>query len=132
MNAGVIILLDAVLGRFIYPPVRGCSTGVLLTDRLIPGRFPVRGELSLAVDLGWVAEPAPRNAEFSLAADLGRVAEPVPWKAEFLLAIWDPIPDDPGCLSFRLCSCSFLGNLREASCGGVFSEVEEEARSSGH
>ena len=91
--------------------VRGCSTGVLLTDRLIPDRFPARGELSLAVDLNQVAEPAPGNAEFSLAVDLGQVAEPVPWNAEFLLAVWDPIPDDPGCLSFRLRGRSFLGSL---------------------
>ena len=68
------------------------------------------GELSLAVDLGQVAEPASGNAEFSLAFDLGRVAEPVPWKAEFLLAVWDPIPDDPGCLSLRLRGSSFLGS----------------------
>ena len=115
-----------------HKKVRGCSTGVLLTDRLIPGQFPVRGELSLAVDLGRVTEPAPGNAEFSLAVDLGLVAEPVPWNAEFLLAVWDPIPDDPGCLSFRLRGRSFLGSLREASCGGVFSEGEGEARSSGH
>ena len=52
---------------------RGCSTGVLLTDLLIPGRFPVSGELSLAVDLSRVAEPDPGNAEF-------------------LLAVWDPLP----------------------------------------
>ena len=90
------------------------------------------GELSLAVDLGRVAEPASGNAELSLAVDLGRVAEPVPWNAEFLLAVWDPIPDDPGCLSLRQRGSSFLGSLREASFGGVFSEGEGEARSPGH
>ena len=93
------------------------------------------GELSLAVDLGRVAEPASGNAELSLAVDLGWVAEPVPWNAEFLLAVWDPIPvfqdvtfclaDDPGCLSLRPRGRSFLGSLREASWGGVFSWLRE-------
>ena len=108
-------------------------SGVLLIDRPIPGRFPASGnaEISLAVDLGRVAEPASGNAELSFAVDLGRVAEPVPWNAEFLLAVWDPVPvfqdaelslvEDPGCFSLCRRGRNLLGSLREASCGGVFS-----------
>ena len=93
MNAGVVILLNAVLGRFIYPPdfrvvrsnrrsafslaenlgdceccgckkVRGCSTGALMLDLLVPGRCPGSGEFLLAADLGRVAELELGRAEF--------------------------------------------------------------------
>ena len=70
------------------------------------------------------------RGELSFAVDLGQVAEPVPWNAKFLLAVWDPILDDPGCLSLHLRGRSFLGSLLEASRGGVFSEGEGAARSS--
>ena len=42
---------------------------VLLTDLLIPGRFPGSGEFSLAVDLGRVAVLDSGRAEFLLAGD---------------------------------------------------------------
>ena len=80
-------------GRCGRKKVRGCSTGVLFIDPLIPGQFPGSRELSLAVDLGRVAEPASWN-ELWLAVDPGRVAEPISWNA-FLLAVgahWVRLP----------------------------------------
>ena len=75
--------------------VRGCSTGVLLTDLLIPGRFPGCGKFSLAVDLGRVAVLDPGQAEFLLAGDPSWVAEPAMRDAEFSLA------KSPGCFPLR-------------------------------
>ena len=93
MNAGVVSLLDAVLGRFIYPrisgwswsnlhsafslaenlgyceccgckKVRGCSTGALMFDLLVPGCCPGSSEFPLAADLGRVAVLELGRAEF--------------------------------------------------------------------
>ena len=96
-----------------------------MVDLLVPGRCPGSGEFSLAADLGRVAVLELGRAEFSLAVDLSWVAGPATRDAEFLLV------ESPGCLSLRRRGCSRQGSLLEASCGGVFSEGEGAARSSG-
>ena len=94
---------------------RSCSTGVLLFDPLIPGRFPGNGEFSLAADLGRVAALDPERAEFLLADDPGWVAGPATRDAEF------PLVEDPGCFCLRRRGRNLLRSLQETSWGGVFS-----------
>ena len=94
---------------------------VLLTDLLVPGRFPGNGEFSLAVDLGRVAVLDSGRAEFLLAGDPSWVAESAVRDAEFSLA------NSPGCFSLRRRGRNLRGSLREASCGGVFSWFSEGA-----
>ena len=101
-------------------------TGALLFDLLVPGRFPGSDEFSLAADLGRVAALEPGRAEFLLGGDPSWVAGPATRDAALLLA------ESPGCFPLRRRGRSRLGSLREASCGGVFSEGEGEARSPGH
>ena len=96
-----------------------------MVDLLVPGRCPRSGEFSLAADLGRVAVLELGRAEFSLAVDLSWVAGPATRDAEFSLV------ESPGCLSLRRRGRSRLGSLLEASRGGVFSEGEGAARSSG-
>ena len=79
------------------------------------------GEFSLAVDLGRVAVPDPGRAEFLLAGDPSWVAEPAVRDAEFSLA------KSPSCFPLRRRGRNLRGNLREASCGGVFSWFSEGA-----
>ena len=112
------ILLDAWLGQFIYTPefsvvqvksaswiligpksgccgccgrkkVWGCSTGVLLLDPLVPGRFAANGKFLLAADLSRVTVAVSGNAEFLLAASqAGSLGQPLGmlnshwWKTE--------------------------------------------------